>query len=179
MCTVMYGAGTRLRLQGNSCTGRHPSPHPFLSTKPSGDLAGGEAAVFHPLLCLQTSKTWPWHQETQLHIQSASTPHPALRCHHPALATFPTGSVRWKPSFSSGSTRLKDCEGRGCRSSFLPSPPRTRLHHVDSKRRKEERIWDSRHSLGLSNAIWILAETFCLFSLSDTLVVFCLPCLSL
>lgn len=118
--------------------GRHPNLRPIPPTKTSGDLAGGEAAGFHPPLCLQPSEAWSWHQETQLHSHLASTPHPALRRHHPALVTFPTGGVRWKSPFSSGLIRLKDYEGRGHRSFFLPSRPRTRLHHVGSKRRKEE-----------------------------------------
>lgn len=36
-----------------------------------------------------------------------------------------------------------------------------------------------RHYLGRRDAIWILAEAFCLFSSSDICVVFGLLCLSL
>jgi len=171
---VTCGASVHPCSHRDSRTGRHPRLHPTLSTKPSRDPTKGKAAGFCCPRCLQPSESWPGHQATQ--PPCPVLPHVLTTLLLPPL---PPGGGRWRQLSSSGLELLKGYGGRGHRSSFLPSPPRTGSHHVGSSRRKEKRDQDRRHHLALSDAIWILAEAFCLFSLSDTLAVFGLPCLSL
>lgn len=93
MCTVMYGAGTRLCLQGNSCMGRHPSLHPFLSTNSAETWQEGKQQFFIPFFVSRPPRRGPG---TRRHSSTSSLPpHPILPCVVTTLLLPPSPQAVW------------------------------------------------------------------------------------
>lgn len=108
--------------------GQTPASTPCSPQNPAGTWQRGKQQVSAPLFASSPPRAVPG---TRQHGSAATLPpHPIL----PHIITIPLHchSPVASKSSSSGSERLKGYKWSGCRSSFLPSPSRSRSHHISS-----------------------------------------------
>lgn len=146
----------------------HPSLHPKPSTKHSRDTAGVSSHLH-----LQPPRDGPSTRQQGCAV--AVLPHPVLaQITSLILPLFPSCGGRWEQSSSCASEWLNLCEGRGHRTSFLPSAPELGHTTLAAKVEKEKRcgtkgtLWDSAMLSGfcLRPSVYLFCQILWLFLVS-------------